>query len=708
VQHDAQAWSDRKSNNMPTADKLHHVGFDSLHDMLVSPPLRYIDRSNPQDVRELLNGEHATIVGRITDISERTSKLTIVTVTDRNGSDIECQYFNVSRWIKRTYRVGDDVIVNGVYKPFITSRAEYPKMQHPTIDFADTSASPVIPVYHQSQKYGVSNWMISSCVNEIVDRIGAFKGPQWLEDALMDADISTPKDSRVPYGEALKKMHKPDSLDDLRNASRSLAFCELVEMLTIVESQRHGNKPLRGMSGRPDGSLTDAYLSLFPYDLTDAQRKAVESIDDSMRKDTPMHALLVGDVGSGKTTVIHLAALKSIEEGHQAVICAPTEILAMQLYDVFMGLYENMPVKVKDRIHPLLNVHYKGKGAAARRKKALKDIADGSANLVFGTHAVFSDNIEWHDLGFIGIDEQHKFGASQRSILLNARHDDRVPDMLMQTATPIPRSIAQVYYGDVNYLKLDEMPSGRLPIRTEWMKYRGSQLLSDVDNPIWKDIISEARQGHGTFIICPMVDDSPKVDAASVKESYAVVNQIMSSHGIRCSMVYGSQAEDEQHQAIEDFKAGRTQVLVASSVVEVGVSCEHASRMVILDANRFGLASLHQIRGRIGRGTIQSVCYLVGVAYTQSAINRMDAITSTLDGWSLSKADLKNRGAGTLLHDSQSGSSDFRYADLVDNADWIAEARRIADNIIESPKSAEALRDSRKWFDMSSDDAILS
>jgi ATP-dependent DNA helicase RecG len=240
------------------------------------------------------------------------------------------------------------------------------------------------------------------------------------------------------------------------------------------------------------------------------------------------------------------------------------------------------------------------------------------------------------------------------------------------------------------------------------MKYRGSQLLSDVDNPIWKDIISEARQGHGTFIICPMVDDSPKVDAASVKESYAVVNQIMSSHSIRCSMVYGSQAEDEQHQAIEDFKAGRTQVLVASSVVEVGVSCEHASRMVILDANRFGLASLHQIRGRIGRGTIQSVCYLVGVAYTQSAINRMDAITSTLDGWSLSKADLKNRGAGTLLRDAQSGSSDFRYADLVDNADWISEARRIADDIIESPKSAEALRDSRKWFGMSSDDAILS
>ena len=708
VRHDAQAWSDRKANPMKTGDKLRALGFESLHDLLVSPPMRYIDRSNPQDVRELLDGEHATIVGTISDIAEKTPRLTIVTITDRNGSDIECQYFNVSKWIKRTYKVGDEVIVNGVYKPFITARGEYPRMQHPTIDFADSSSSPVIPVYHQSQKYGVSNWMMTSCIDEIVDRIGKFKGQRWLEDALMQADIDTDVKQRMPYGEALKKMHKPATMEELNAASRSLAFCELVEMLTIIESRRKGGKVLEGVGGRPDGSLTNPYLDALPYQLTDAQSSAVDSIDKGMSSDAPMHALLVGDVGSGKTTVIHMSALKSIEEGHQAVICAPTGILAMQLYDVFMSIYANMDEKSKSRIHPLLLVHYKGKGATARRREALKSISDGSANLVFGTHAVLSEELEWHDIGFVGIDEQHKFGAWQRSVLLHARRDGKVPDMLMQTATPIPRSIAQVYYGDVKYLRLDQMPSGRLPIRTEWLKCRGAKLLEDRGNPIWSDIRDEARKGHGTFIICPMVDESPKMEAASVKRTYAVVESLMSAYGITCSMVYGSQNEDEQHQSIDDFKSGRTQILVASSVVEVGVSCEHASRMVILDANRFGLASLHQIRGRIGRGNIQSVCYLVGVAYTQSATNRMEAITSTLDGWKLSKADLKNRGTGTLLQDSQSGSSDFMYADLVDNADWIEEARRMADMVLDSKHAKSAIRDSMKWFGMSSKDSILS
>ena len=707
VAKDAQAWADRKANGMRMGDKLKTMGLRTLHDLIVDAPYRYVDRSHPQDVRELMAGDKATVVGRITAIEQKTPRLTVITVTDHSGTGLDCSFFNGHRWLNRTYKVGDEVVVNGVYKPYISSRGEYPQMNHPDIDFLDSARSAIIPVYGQSGKLGVSSRMIESCESELIDRLGGdFKGPQWVQAALDDARLGD-DGRRMPYGRALVTMHQPEDDESLNTAMKSLSFCEMVQMLVIVESSRKHGTASKGVPGSPDGSLTGPWVRALPYELTDSQKHAVDVIRKGQTGQAPMHALLVGDVGSGKTTVIHLAAISSIEAGHQAVICAPTEILAQQLYKVFMETLARLDGKTASRIHPALRVHMHGKGAAAKSRAIAKGVADGSINMLFGTHAVFSDDLSWHDLGFVGIDEQHKFGADQRTLLLKARGDGLVPDMLMQTATPIPRSIAQVYYGDVRYLRLDHGPEGRLPIRTEWIRRKGRDMLADRSSPVWKDIISEARQGHGTFIICPMVEEG-KADAANVKGTFQTVETMMKASHVKCGMIYGSQDRDEQERTIEDFRDGRISVLVASSVVEVGVSCDKASRMLVLDANRFGLASLHQIRGRIGRGSIPSVCWLAAATYTPDSTKRMEAMTGTMDGWDLAKRDLANRGSGTILGDSQSGSSDFVFADLVRDAGWLDEARREAKRTLAGPYATQAVEDSRKWFGMGAGDAILS
>lgn len=713
VRQDSQPWSMRKKKDRPVSEKLRAMGYGSLHDLIVRPPIRYIDHSHSMRIGDLIEGEHATIECTVLGITQRTEKLWVLTVEDPDGATMDCNFFNGS-FLQRVYKTGDDIIIDGVYKPWHGRNGIVrPQMDHPTIDFADVKTMPVIPVYRQSGKNGVNSLMIMNCERELVERLGGFKGPGWLEAACKDAVLKDdegndiPVEGRMSYGEALKTMHAPKSLDDLGRAHDSLAFCELVQMMTVIESSRRGLKPTEGIAMEPTGALTDAYVSSLKYSLTNAQSKALKDIDRRMRSNEPMHALLVGDVGSGKTTVIHMAALKAVESGHQAVICAPTEILARQLYDVFMDILAKMPVEVRGAIHPVLHAKYKGKGSAQRRRDNVSAIADGTANVIFGTHAVFSDKLAWHDLGFVGIDEQHKFGAEQRTRLLEIREDGRQPDMLMQTATPIPRSIAQMYYGDIAYMRLDELPAGRLPIKTEWVKTKGQDLLEDADDDIWADVMDEASEGHGTFIICPMVEDNPRQDAASVKTTYGRVKEILGLTA-RVGVVYGSQDETEQAKVIDDFRTGRTQVLVASSVVEVGVSCEKATRMIILDANRFGLASLHQIRGRIGRGNLPSTCWLVSMAFTTDARNRMQAMTETLDGWRLSQKDLRNRGSGTVFGDSQSGGSDFLFADLVGDGKWVGEARRIALQALGSPYAEEALADSRAWFGLKDDDEILS
>lgn len=700
IQANNQSYAMRSKNRASLLEKFRSIGIENCHDLLMLRPYRYIDRSEPQDVRDLIEGETATIVGRITEWKKPSPKLDVMVLEDGRGVTISCSFFN-SRWMPEKYRVGDEVIAVGKYTPWRPANGggrSYPQLQQPLVDSVDKAGVlPIMPEYHTPSKAALSSTVIMHCEQELIGRLGdGFKGPVWADEALKANGVS----SNISYGDALRTMHLPTSRTDMDEATKALAFCELVQLLVCIESTRTGDGTVTGVDNHMTGVLTGAYVNAFPYPLTGAQERAVKEIREGLESPRQMRALLVGDVGAGKTTVMHLAALMSVESGHQAVVCAPTEILAQQLYTEFMKLYEQFPGDVKSSVTPILHAAYKGKGARKRERDNRDAVADGSANLIFGTHAVL--NLDYHDLGFVGVDEQHKFGAEQRNRLLEVRDDGRQPDMLMQTATPIPRSMAQVYYGDVSYLRLDEMPAGRQPIVTKWVKTKGDSVVKDADSPVWSDAMGEIGKGHGVFVVCPMVSDSEKIDAASVKRTAEVLGSTV-FRDVRMATVYGGQDSKKQDEAILGFKNGDIDVLVASSVVEVGVSCPKATRMVVLDANRFGLASLHQIRGRIGRSSLPSKCWLVAMTFNETATRRMQAMCDTLDGWTLSKTDLRNRGTGSLFGTRQSGRSDLVFADLVTDAKWIDPARSTAIELLNGSESSSALADAKRWFGVEDD-----
>lgn len=688
----AQSWRDIKRDSSTIEEKFHKMGIMDLYDLLMHAPDRYIDRSSPQPLGDLIEGEDAVIVGRIVEFRDPSPKVFVIVMEDTHGERVELSFFNQARWLRNKYKIGDDIIATGLYKPWHSPNGwtVKPQLSQPQIDLvASAGALPIMPVYDGSRKYGLSSPVIMHAQQELVDRLGdRFHGPAWAQ-GILDA-----LHTDVQYGQALRVMHQPRDTKALDDVVDGLALIELVMLMVLLQDAQHGDGEHPGVSNASDGALTDAYRSSLPYVLTGAQNRALGEIMEQMDSPSRLHALLVGDVGSGKTTVMHMAALKSVDAGHQAVILAPTEILARQLYDVFMGLYEKMPEDARNRIHPVYHAGYKGKGSTKRRNENIRAMRDGTANLIFGTHSVL--NVEYHDLGFVGVDEQHKFGAKQRSALLDIRSDGHVPDLLMQTATPIPRSMAQIYYGDLTFLELNELPAGRQPIVTEWVKVKGEELLRRDNDPVWSDIINEAGKGHGTFIVCPMVEDTPKLAASSVKKTLDKARELLP--GLSVEAVYGSQDKKEQDRIIEEFRDGTVDVLVASSVVEVGVSCEQATRMVIMDANRFGLASLHQIRGRVGRSNLPSKCYLIASPFAVTAQSRLKAMTETLDGWELSKTDLANRGSGSLFGTSQSGGSDMHFMSLSKHERFIKPAKTMAAALLKSKNGPTIVQDAGKYF----------
>jgi ATP-dependent DNA helicase RecG len=697
VQGNIQSFSALKTNRSSIEDKFHMIGVNDLYDLIFYSPRKYINKTEPQYIQDLIPGESATVIGRIQGF-KTFSKLLIISLTDSHGESIDCTFFN-ALWMQKKFKVDDEVIATGSYQIKDFHGHQYAQLAQPDFDFVDVDGvMGVIPVYNSPPRFGLSPNIIMYCTQELVSRLGdGFVGPSWSEELLHKHSIGS-----MSYGSALKSMHFPDNNASISQATEVLAFCELVQLMILIENERHGEGVIKGISQPSDLSLVKDYENVLPYALTHAQHHAVELLCSGMSADSRMHALLVGDVGSGKTTVMHMAALAAVNAGHQAVICAPTEILARQLYDTFMSILERMPAAASSRIHPVFHATYKGKGSAAKRRENIGNIENGDANVIFGTHAVL--NLQYHDLTFVGVDEQHKFGASQRNRLLEIRDDGRVPDMLMQTATPIPRSMAQVYYGDISYIALDELPAGRQPIVTTWLKQKGQTVLDDADCELWSDIRRESSLGHGTFIVAPMVSDNDKIDAASVKKTYKRMQELMPD--VNVGVVYGSQKKVEQDKVIEDFKNGTVNVLVASSVVEVGVSCDKATRMIVLDANRFGLASLHQIRGRIGRGSLPSRCYLVAMPFNVNAQRRLQSLVDTLDGWKLSKEDMKTRGTGSLFGTQQSGTTDLRFADLMLHAKWIGIAREDADSILSSSQRASSIKDAMRYF--GTDEPILS
>jgi ATP-dependent DNA helicase RecG len=670
------------------AAQLEGWGVETVLDLLMTFPRRgrYIDRTNQSSVSGLDIGEAAAVLAtvvRTRSVATRNRRAMVtITVRDESGA-MELVFFN-QPWRAKQLREGTEAIFWGKVGEYKGTR----QMVNPVVDVvAGVEESGVgttrktlriLPVYPASAKAGLTSWEIGTFVEEALERAGDFLDPlpeEW-RTALELWDRT----------DAFRAIHAPESMEVIGPARRRLVFDELFRLqLALVlrrrafednaRALRHDVSPLE-VTGAPTDTLVSRFLSGLPYALTTAQRRALAVIVADLAGPFPMHRLLQGDVGSGKTVVALAALLGAVQSGHQGALMVPTEVLAEQHYTAVRALLGDLDVKVA-----LLTSRVKGKA----RTKMLAELASGEIQIAVGTHALLTEEVAFASLGLVVIDEQHRFGVEQRATL-RAKGTEGDPDLLVMTATPIPRTAAMVIFGDLDETVLDEMPPGRIAIKTTWLPQPADEHLA------WERVRSEVAAGHRAFVVCPLVGESLRVEARSAEEEFErlAAGELA---GLSVGLLHGQMAPAAREEAMARFRTGELEVLVATTVIEVGVDVPEATVMVIESADRFGIAQLHQLRGRVGRGALPSWCFLLG-GLDES--ERLAAVEKSTDGFVLAEEDLRLRGEGTLLGSRQKGQSDLRLASLSDPEDraLLTEARRVA----EAVSIDEALEDEIRLF----------
>ena len=606
VSANTQSWKALKSSKETLEEKMNKMGIQNLYDLLFWLPRRYIDKSNPQDLVDLIIGETAVVVGKIQKSLEMNTGRggSIFIIELDNNRTVRATFFN-QKWLLNKFKIGQEVLVTGKFSWWNDS----PQIGGSSIEHAEEAAAlPIVPVYNQSPSKGITTNLIMSANRELLSRLGEIELPVYFRQ----------KD-RMDYCDALMELHFPSSLTKHNEAINDLAYYELVYMQLIIQEAKESSESKKGIKLAEDNNKLQAKgIRTLPFELTASQKRGLVVLNKKMSNDVPSTTLLSADVGSGKTVIAQLSSLKAIDSGFQAALIAPTDILARQLFSSFKRLTEGLESNYGEQINiDLLS----GAMKAAEKKEVLKKVADGTTQIIVGTHSLMS-SVKYHNLGFIIIDEQQKFGAEQRSALLNSREDGKVPDLLMMTATPIPRTTAQVIYGDIDMIELSEKPPGRLPIETEWIEQDPEEIIEELANPLWKDIIEQCQAGNQAFVITPLVSESDKIDSASAERTFQKLSELSLS-GLNVGMVHGQMKQDKQAEEMQKFKNKEYDVMVASTVVEVGVDIPDATRVVILSADRMGSSSLHQIRGRVGRNSKPSKCYLVSLGRTENSQKRL-------------------------------------------------------------------------------------
>ena len=589
-------------------------------------------------------------------------------VTDSSTGALRLTFFN-QPWRSKQLHEGVQAAVFGKVDLY-RGRMQ---MTNPVVDLVGDRTGRVVPVYPQSQTEGLMTWEIAAWVEEALERAGDFADPlpgRW-RDAL----------GLVERTWAFRQVHVPDSLEFAFAARKRLAFDELLRLqVLLVQRKRLIERTSVGIRHDTDGDLLTRFIAGLPYTLTAAQAKAVDEIVADMAGSHPMHRLLQGDVGSGKTVCAVAALLTAVQGGYQGALLAPTEVLAEQhatnvralvaglTIDTAGGnLFGERPVKVD-----LLT----GRTPAAERTRLAAGLSGGEIDILIGTHALLTEAVGFRSLGAVVVDEQHRFGVEQRSVLRDKGVEGAVPDVLVMTATPIPRTAAMTVYGDLDVTVLDELPPGRTPITTIWA--RGETLA---EQGAWQRVRDEVGAGRQAYVVCPLVEESERTQA---KSATAEFERLAASEleGLRLGLLHGQLASRDKEAAMDAFRRGETQVLVCTTVIEVGVDVPNATVMVILDADRFGIAQLHQLRGRVGRGSAQSWCYLLGGTTTPEGDERLAALERTTDGFELAEVDLELRGEGTILGARQKGRNDLKLASLRRDRALVERAREVAFDLV--------------------------
>jgi len=673
------------------------LGIDNVFDLLTVYPRRYLDRTKRVDLSDLNVGDEAAVYGEVEKVSSRRTRqgrvMVEVTVSG-DGDSLKVVFFNQA-WRERQLTLGVQALFFGKVSDYKGQR----QMTNPVVDVIvgasgeERDASKVgrvVAIYPASGKAGLTSWEMGGFIEESLRRAGP------LFDPLSSRDRDALE--LVDRTQAYWGIHLPSDLDDPPRARRRLAFDEFLRLQLLLALRRQrlaaSSAGIRhpfnvedldvapGELIAPTSSLVRRFLAGHRYTLTGAQRRVLEEIARDMSSTLPMHRLLQGDVGSGKTMVALAAMLASLDGGRQSVLMAPTEVLAEQHVASLRRDLEGLGVQddaVLGGSRPLSVQLLTGRVRAKERLGVLEGLLQGSIDVVVGTHALLNDDVRFKSLGLIVIDEQHRFGVEQRAVLRDqgrARSNEGAdPDLLVMTATPIPRTAAMVIFGDLDVSIVDEMPQGRRPIVTTWAK-------SDEEvSECWRRVRNEVAAKRRAYVICPLVEDSERVEATSAVEERTRL-ALHELRGLSVGLLHGQMKSVEKEEVMNQFRAGELDVLVATVVIEVGVDVPEASVVVIEDAWRFGLAQLHQLRGRVGRSEQQSYCYLLGTPPNDEGEKRLNALVSSNDGFELAEIDLEMRGEGTLLGSRQKGRSDLKLAKLKSDEDLLMSAQRLAVSIV--------------------------
>lgn len=649
------------------------MGYSSIADFLVTQPRRYIDKTKITNFEDIQPKEQIIFIGEIVEKKLVYYKHMNFKIQS-NGKIFDCMYYHRA-WMSDKFALGDEVLMIGDYQ------GNYKVTGVSLESLVEAKSLDIVPIYPQSAKYKITSKILLNVVYEAMERIKPHTSKM--------APYINKEKMEMTLDKAIHEMHFPTSSESYIHALETLALYELVYLQLLIKDRKANEVKDRGVP-KPyrAGGYFDAMKNNLPWDLTDAQKSGLKQIDEFMSSPTSEQILLTADVGSGKTLIGQLSCMQALDNGYQSVLAAPTEVLAVQLYENFMRGINSMPEDKRPTVAFL-----GGKTKAKEKKEILKYVKSGDINILIGTHSVLSNKIEYKNLGLVVVDEQQKFGKAQREALLDVRSDGFKPDILAQTATPIPRSTAQAFYGDINMISLNGKPEGRIEIITKWIKENPKMVTKDKENPMWKDIMDEVDKGHQVFVVVPMVYESLKMDSASVEGAYKDLKKILPKAKI--GFTHGSLKKDDQHSAMDSFRNKETNILVASTVIEVGVDVPNATRIVILSADRMGASSLHQIRGRVGRSNLESICYLVSEGKSPTSKRRLQALVDSSDGFEIAKIDLETRGEGDLFGEKQAGDSSLRFSSLVNHGKLINQAQLLAEEIYNSKYRDLAIKDAK-------------
>ncbi len=651
------------------AARLKKIGLATAKDILYHFPSRYEDFSNVIDINQLVPGRIFTISGQIDNIQNRRSfrrrlNITEAIVSDKTGS-IKITWFNQPYLIK-TFNPGDQIIVAGKLE-LDKYGLHFTNPSYEKGSFQQIHTGRLIPIYPTTGKLTQRQLRyLVKLVQPLANRTPDYLTTQIKKEYQL-ADLSF----------ALQEIHFPTNKIRLAKARERLKFDELfpIQIYTLQ------NRQLLQKTNAPqiifNKSLIKKFVSSLPFKLTDAQRRSGWEILKDISQKHPMNRLLEGDVGSGKTVVASLAILNSVKLGYQSVLMAPTEILAHQHYDTFAKLFKNEKVAVG-----LLTRNYKKLNVSSKHmdgKNLIKKISQGAVELIIGTHALIQENVRFHKLGLSIVDEQHRFGVDQRKRLSHSAglkqncQQELSPHFLSLTATPIPRTLALSLYGDLDISIIDELPKGRQKVSTKIV-------MPHERRDTYKFIAQQIKSGRQVFVICPLIDPSDKLGVKSVKEEYARLNKNIFPD-FTIGLLHGRLEARSRTKTMRDFLDNKINIVVSTSVIEVGIDVPNATVIMIEGAERFGLAQLHQFRGRVGRGRYQSYCFLLTEAEGDAARARLQALVTSNDGFELAQKDLEIRGPGEIYGLRQSGFPQFKIASLTD-LPIIKKSRILAKNIL--------------------------